>query len=469
MAPPARPQPAHYHYHVYDYDGSQPYTTLGPSGRYNFYSLVKDLEDLANTAQSKQIPDVALGRVGWQVPDQDGTRRDVKVLSLGPTDAPVVLLTGGIHAREWLAVEMTYLIAEYLIRNYRKVPSGEFQEAINLLVNQRRIDIIPMLNPNGNYYCIHSVDEFARKWRKNRAALPGTAAAWVSALMPNGRVTKPFRDVIDLNGSTFPENGARYDVPILYERRTFDTIKIRADQGQIIGVDPNRNFPTNGWGHETIRGKKESGELIFDTAGNPDGVGDDYFGLDRGSEVETKNIVAYLGNLRGMAGGKGMTCIDYHSCYKAILYPPEAAKAGKVDGAYRQLGRLVQTLIATDLAPSGPPDYRLGTPPEVMGYDAAGSIIDYVALSGNHARAFTIELDPDTNEKDTVFDGPNFWPQETKIQGYFEKNIRAALAVIAAAGPRRSRWFGRRAVGPSERAFLSWNVFGKGNRLPDES
>ena len=69
-----------------------------------------------------------------------------------------VIIIGCHHAREWISVEIPYLLAEYLLDNYAT------DSQIRDLVDQSEIWIIPLLNPDGLQYSIH----FYRYWRKNR-------------------------------------------------------------------------------------------------------------------------------------------------------------------------------------------------------------------------------------------------------------------------------------------------------------
>ena len=69
-----------------------------------------------------------------------------------------VIFIGCHHAREWIAVEIPYLLARYLVENY----STDAQ--VRDLVDQSEIWIVPLLNPDGLQYSIH----FYRYWRKNR-------------------------------------------------------------------------------------------------------------------------------------------------------------------------------------------------------------------------------------------------------------------------------------------------------------
>jgi len=71
---------------------------------------------------------------------------------------PGVLFLGLHHAREWPTLEITLHIAENLTKRYDTDP------AIQNLIDNRRIWIVPCVNPDGYYY---SYDE-GNDWRKNR-------------------------------------------------------------------------------------------------------------------------------------------------------------------------------------------------------------------------------------------------------------------------------------------------------------
>jgi murein tripeptide amidase MpaA len=73
-------------------------------------------------------------------------------------DEAEVLIIGCHHAREWISVEIPYLLAEYLVENYAT------DSQVRDLVDQSEIWIVPLLNPDGLQYSIH----FYRYWRKNR-------------------------------------------------------------------------------------------------------------------------------------------------------------------------------------------------------------------------------------------------------------------------------------------------------------
>jgi murein tripeptide amidase MpaA len=69
-----------------------------------------------------------------------------------------VVFTGCHHAREWISVEVPFLLAEYLLENYPADPQ------VRRAVDQGEIWIVPLVNPDGLEYSIRSY----RYWRKNR-------------------------------------------------------------------------------------------------------------------------------------------------------------------------------------------------------------------------------------------------------------------------------------------------------------
>jgi len=73
-------------------------------------------------------------------------------------DEAEVLFLGCHHAREWISVEVPFLLGKYLAENYATDPD------IKRLVDQSEIWIVPLVNPDGLEYTIHVY----RYWRKNR-------------------------------------------------------------------------------------------------------------------------------------------------------------------------------------------------------------------------------------------------------------------------------------------------------------
>jgi len=432
---------ADYHFHAYGYpnDDAAVEYALSPADpqRHNlpFYSLRRDLASLVADGIANNVPNLALIQVGAQIGADNQTYHTL-ALRFGDMSpgAPKVLLTGGIHAREWIAPEVTYLIAEYLLKNFSQHPAGDCQTQLSELVNNRNITIIPMLNPGGNWFSTMSAGG-QTNWRKNRRLLPDNLAAWANELNH-----PPFANV-----ATDPEAGTvSYDVPQLSGQPartvTFNVAPVPR------GVDCNRNFNTPGWGSETDTAQGQNMQQ-----GNPNqGV---YFGPDRSSETETANLTGLFAGLGDVAAS-----IDYHSYSRLIIVSSEAA----ISNRYRRLGQALQELITVN----GSEQYALGDALQTVGYRAVSSVMDYMALT-HRSSAFTVELDP----------GPNagaggFMLREDQIKQVFEKNIRGALALIATANNNpRSFWRGLFCCcsspwAESVRQFDDWDVADHGNQLP---
>ena len=456
MPPPVRTADAHYHFHIYDYPASVPFK-LSPAqpGGLQFYSMVQDLQALVVTATVNQVPNPQLANVGVAV-NGDGVARSIQALSFGGPAVlgatPEIVITGGIHAREWVAPEMAYLLAEYLIRNYAHAPVGPYQTNIHNLLQTRRIHILPLVNPNGNRYSVASANQDARLWRKNRRVLPTTAASWLQAVAPGGPTNPPFQNAqINAGACDYdvpeydPDNGIPPAAPSLH------TIPLAINE---IGVDLNRNFTTPAYGYSP--GPDHSSAHSEEA---------NYFGTEAASEGETQNLEAWLFGLANLG-----TSIDYHSFGKLILYPTEVSNVlGRVNGNYRRLGEVLQRLLRPSwLWPWQTADYQLGTPRQLVHYDATGTLADHIALQNVAARGFVIELDPDSGQGAAGFMLP-----PTQIRSVFEKNICGALALITAAGQQTTFQnrtvcccFNRRTISSGENVYVGWNVFGRGNRLP---
>jgi carboxypeptidase T len=69
-----------------------------------------------------------------------------------------VLILGCHHAREWISVEVPFLFGKHLVESYATDPE------VKRLVDRSEIWIIPLVNPDGLEYTIHTY----RYWRKNR-------------------------------------------------------------------------------------------------------------------------------------------------------------------------------------------------------------------------------------------------------------------------------------------------------------
>lgn len=127
----------------------------GVNGEFHSYAeLEQDLMALANT-----YPDLAM------VVDIGDSLEGRNIYALKISDnawveenEAAVIFLGCHHAREWISVEVPYLLGKYLVENY------SVDSEVKRLVDSCAIWIIPLVNPDGLEYSIH----FYRYWRKNR-------------------------------------------------------------------------------------------------------------------------------------------------------------------------------------------------------------------------------------------------------------------------------------------------------------
>ncbi len=438
MPPPVRRYNGDYHFHTDDYIASAPFT-LSPAqpnrNNLRFYSMERDLAGLRLEGQNRGVPNIALANAGLT-----SFGRPVRVLSFGNRNnsatAPNVAITGGIHAREWIAPEIAYLVAEYLIINYTNNPTNRYAADIKALVDSRNIQFIPMQNPDGNHYTVFGTNNtdgmLPRNWRKNRSASPTTGPAWVAAIDPTAIGNPLPFDNVQAVGNTATFDVPDYDGPGQIPPNAAVATPTRILPNGATGVDLNRNFDTLAWGYDPNGSQWQ-----------PDA--DAYFGRARNSEAETVAVQAAL------AGHPPRTLIDYHAYWPAILYPSEAWYNNVVGVDYAAAGLALQTLTQGQNHHL----YQLGDPATVIGYDATGTIIDYAAH--HHAtRAVTIELDPGP----AILANPyaRFYLPENQIRTVFERNIRGALAMLSIPDA-----VSRQLLITN---FLTWNVWGRGNRLP---
>src|SRR3712207_2583427 len=131
-------------------------TAEAAAGYHTAASLEDDLRQLAEAR-----PDIAeLRRIGQSV---EG--RPIHVLRIGDRrgGTPKVLFMGCHHAREWIAVEVPFLLAKELVER-----ADEPQVAGWL--SRGGVWVAPMVNPDGHEHCRTGTVE--RLWRKNRRRNP---------------------------------------------------------------------------------------------------------------------------------------------------------------------------------------------------------------------------------------------------------------------------------------------------------
>jgi carboxypeptidase T len=121
------------------------------SGYHSAETLEEDLRQLAASQ-----PEIAeLREIGRSLED-----RPIWALQIGERrgSSRKLLFLGCHHAREWIAVEVPFLLANHLIKNANQNPVQEW-------LAQGEIWVAPMVNPDGHEYTRHPE---TRLWRKNR-------------------------------------------------------------------------------------------------------------------------------------------------------------------------------------------------------------------------------------------------------------------------------------------------------------
>lgn len=232
--------------------------------RKTVYSLKKDMDKLRAMGAAKGIVDAGVVDVGTS-----SKGRKLWALKVGLGTAHKVLFTGCHHAREWISVEVPYLVAEYLIETYTASPTTEKQKRIKHLLHNRQIWFVPMVNPDGHEYT--TTDD--RLWRSNRNT--HTVAA--------GTIARS------------PANGG----PVSYPA------------GRYTGVDLNRNYATANWGTETFyTGSPTTSRNPLD--GGSRGI---WCGITGSGEPESRAIDNLIRAERFRAS------ITYHSYSQLLLYP----------------------------------------------------------------------------------------------------------------------------------------------------
>ena len=163
-----------YHYRVRSDDGQgnqvlgddRTFTTRSqaPWTMYHSYARVNSLQSELQRLAAEFPEVVTLTSIGRSRQD-----RDILALKLSdnPTtdeDEPEVVLTSGLHAREWIAVETLLYTTYELVNRYGIDPE------VTRLLDGRQVWILPMLNPDGRV--IDGYDDgidpsHSRDWRKN--------------------------------------------------------------------------------------------------------------------------------------------------------------------------------------------------------------------------------------------------------------------------------------------------------------
>ncbi|HXJ23026.1 MAG TPA: M14 family zinc carboxypeptidase [Polyangia bacterium] len=302
-------------------------TAAPPSEVKLFQSLRNDMDQLRADGANKGIVDPNLREVGVS-----GEGLELWALKLGKGSACKVLFTGCHHAREWISVEVPFLVAKFLIDHYTDTPSTDAEKRVKHLIDNREIWFVPLVNPDGHEFSVLS----DRLWRPNRNAY--------------------FLQEQDLDAPQFG-GGVR---------------RIHVAEGLYRGVDLNRNYPTATWGQETWRGRFPT--TSRDPADAKHGI---WAGPSAASEVETQQIVSL------MAAQSFRASITYHSFSQLLLYPAAAEK----DAFVQFVGKGMSSLIDAN---GNPYTYESGS----ALYPTTGDLMEFSYQAESGRPTFTPEVRP---------------------------------------------------------------------------
>ncbi|MBS3801517.1 MAG: immune inhibitor A [Candidatus Thermoplasmatota archaeon] len=129
------------------------------------YPTLDEFEEQLETIASDYPEITSLFSIGKSYEDRDLWCLEITDNPGQDEQEPEVLFMGVHHAREWPTLAVTLTLIKELVESY------EENETIKELVNNRRIWVIPCVNPDGYHY---DHDEFNgnKWWRKNRHYFP---------------------------------------------------------------------------------------------------------------------------------------------------------------------------------------------------------------------------------------------------------------------------------------------------------
>lgn len=360
------------------------------------YSLKKDMDKLRADGVAKGIVDAGVIDVGTST-----NGRKLWALKVGTGSSHKVLFTGCHHSREWVSVEIPYLVAEYLIQQYTATPSTPKEKRIKHLLSNRQIWFVPMVNPDGHEFTMTA----NRMWRANRK----------SHVVAAGTIPRP------------AANGG----PVSFLAGTY------------TGVDINRNYASSDWGTETFHPPPDA--TVPATSRNPDDAGENsiWCGLAPSGEAESRAIDALI-RAQGFRAS-----ITYHSYSQLLLFPDAAAANPYV----QWVGRGMRDLIN---AHGNPYTYQAGA----ALYPTTGDLMDFSYEQAVGRPTYTPELRPAASGP-WAFSGL----PESEIEPTFRENLGAALALIncaghnAAAANKRAGFTSARPASMCQVVRHCWEVF----------
>jgi carboxypeptidase T len=376
-----------FRYHIYDSDKFDseadgdgaielqvPINAHDPKGMKEpkkFYGLKRELKKLRDQASGKGICDASVDKVGVSLQS-----RDLCAIKLGKGSDHKTLICGCHHSREWIALEMAYYLAEYLVEHFSDSPSTDNDKRIKHLLSNREIWIVPLVNPDGHNVTITE----NRFWR------------------PNVREIGPFS-----NDQTFH-----------VEKRHPRDITIPANK-TFKGVDLNRNYATKTWGEETY----QKGDTQFKfpaTSRDPkdSGPGSVFCGLTPGSEPESQAMTSL------MQAQKFKALLTFHSFGQDYVIPNSVEGDPFLDDHRKGLEQLVNQN-------KNPYHFKLS---KDYAYETTGDMMDMFLEISTGKPAYTPEVRPsDPVPESGEFSGL----PESQIEGCFKENLAAMLATINGA------------------------------------
>ncbi|MBN2197207.1 MAG: hypothetical protein JW751_30665 [Polyangiaceae bacterium] len=393
-APPWDPGDHARHYHLNSFSGTFPIPTVVPRGQpagresKTFRSLESDLNDLRAEGARLGIVDpgeTTIGRGSF-------LSTPIWALKMGTGTQGRVLITGGIHAREWITVELTYLLALYLVQNYRSAPSTPEERRIHHLLHHREIWFVPLINPEGHHFSVFS----DRTWRMN------------------------------LNLHDLPAMDREFPTydPSTYEAHPTNRRRIQYPAGLYLGVDLNRSFPTHVWICDT---KASTHNAQRGTAS------DTFKGIDFPREAENEALMSLISD-----HGPFTASLSFHSFGHVLLYTRwggnhdnNAAPVPRNDH-YHYVGQGMKDLYDQRRTYVYTSPYRWYSNPAEPGEAACtGDFLEYHWERTPGCFGFAPEVSPQSP-------APPGWEfsglPESQILPCFVDNLAPALALICCAG-----------------------------------
>lgn len=428
---------------------------------FHTYQQLRDDLDALRSLDRVAVVDRTVTHIG-KSPDGNWI---IPAIKIGKNPAHRSFICGNDHAREWISVEVPYLLAELLVKvaNDIKVHAqfDRHKTQIKQLLKEREIWIVPMLNPEGNTYTRVPGREL---WRKNRRFLDYEQYTTVAGDTLNllaeffGLDSEKHMAVLAKRKKGTGDRGvtdwqelARHNAQELAQRKvsvTDPTLPLPAGiplKIPIFGVDLNRNYPFK-WNSQKVEVKEASAKRDY---GFP--------GTEAASEYEVQSVMKLFTQA---ADDKNpfQSAVSYHNFGEIVLYPWGYDKKATDRGAVVDFAGYMASLINQARNPAAlaeikrareefvkdtgrketDPDFTeewsrdkrrqfyLAANPGVFSFGGeGGSFMDWVHDKFDGMPVYTIELSPNLSAGARTTHLP-----ESDILPIFRENLPAALALI---------------------------------------